>query len=194
MVCAARKGKLLGREGKQQLLNTIKVKIDSRRRKDDKKWQAVLSKMNAEKKKKFVGVGNQGLKKSRVRGVTRRSQRPMTGRKEDTVAFDTTIHLSKMLQGKTFHKRAPLAIKKIKAFAGKMMKTNDNRIDGSLNNYIWHQGVKGVPCRVGVRIQRKVAEQQKECASVQRKRLYTVTSLVPVATFKGLLTKKAESA
>jgi len=63
-----------------------------------------------------------------------------------------------MLNGRTFHKRAPIAIKKVKAFARRMMKTKDNRIDASLNTFIWSQGVKGTPVRVRVLLQRKVAE------------------------------------
>lgn len=191
MVASAFKGKKLGKEGKMDLLKKRKETIKSRRDADDKKWRRVLSKMDADKKKKFRGVGNQGMKKTRVRGATRRSQRPESGRKEDTVAYDATIHLSKMLQGKTFARRAPAAVKKIKAFAGKMMKTKDNRIDGSLNTYIWSQGVKGVPTRVRVRIQRKVAEARD--GQDKRKRLYTVISHVPTPSFDKLTTKKVSA-
>eukprot|EP00657_Telonema_sp_P-1_P003801 TRINITY_DN188_c0_g1_i4.p1 TRINITY_DN188_c0_g1~~TRINITY_DN188_c0_g1_i4.p1 ORF type:complete len:102 (+),score=60.29 TRINITY_DN188_c0_g1_i4:184-489(+) len=91
------------------------------------------------------------------------------------------------LKKRTFHKRAPVAVKKIKKIVSKLMKTKDNRIDASLNTYLWHRGVKGVPGRVRVLIQRKVAE-NAEGAS-KRKRFYTVISNVPVASFKGLTTK-----
>jgi large subunit ribosomal protein L31e len=42
----------------------------------------------------------------------------------DIVTRDYTIHLSKRLYGVTFKKRAPRAIKEIKLFAQKMMKTS----------------------------------------------------------------------
>lgn len=42
----------------------------------------------------------------------------------DIVTRDYTIHMSKRLYGVTFKKRAPRAIKEIKLFAQKAMKTS----------------------------------------------------------------------
>merc|ERR1711916_87147 len=98
----------------------------------------------------------------RTRGVTRRSQAERKGKREDTTA-----------------------VKKIRAFAQRLMKTKDNRIDGSLNTAVWSQGGKGVPTRIRVKIERRVAENTDGAS--KRKRLYTVISHVPVASYKGLL-------
>ena len=43
-----------------------------------------------------------------------------------------------------FKKRAPRAVKELKKFAEKMMKTPDVRIDSKLNKEIWSQGIKFV--------------------------------------------------
>merc|ERR1711964_690418 len=51
----------------------------------------------------------------------------------DVVAREYTIHLHKRLHGVTFKKRAPRAIKEIKAFATKSMGTTDVRLDPQLN-------------------------------------------------------------
>ena len=45
---------------------------------------------------------------------------------------------------RSFKKRAPRAVKELKKFAEKMMKTPDVRIDSKLNKEIWSQGIKSV--------------------------------------------------
>merc|ERR1711916_166129 len=55
----------------------------------------------------------------------------------------------------------------------------------SQNTAVWSQGVKGVPTRISVKIERRVAENTDGAS--KRKRLYTVISHVPVASYKGLL-------
>jgi ribosomal protein L31E len=72
----------------------------------------------------------------------------------DVVAREYTIHMHKRLHGVTFKKRAPKAIKEIKAFATKSMGTTDVRIDPQLNKKVWEQGIKGVDYRIRVRISR----------------------------------------
>ena len=184
----ALKYNVLGKAGKQAR-RQAGVKLEAARAaRDNKRWKRVLAKMGAEKKVHYEGsgVGNAG-KKGRVRGVTRRSLAERKGRKDDTTAMECTIHLAKLIKGRTFAKRAPMAIKKIRAFAQKVMKTKDNRVDGSLNTFVWHQGVKGVPTRVRVRIERHVAENTDGAS--KRKRLYSVITHVPVSTYKGLLNK-----
>ena len=185
MVRAGYKSTRLGKEKKLALLEAAKTKVESRKNRDDKRWKRVLAKMSEEKAAKYKGVGNT-VEGGRRRGATRASLRKREGRKSDTVSYEATIHLSKLLKKKTFHKRAPFAIKKIKQFAHKMLKTKDNRIDASLNTYIWHRGVKGVPGRVRVRLERKVAENPE--GSSKKKLFYTVISNVAVPTFKKLTT------
>jgi large subunit ribosomal protein L31e len=53
------------------------------------------------------------------------------------VTRETTIHLAKLLHKTTFKKRAPRAVRAIKAFAEKAMGTKDVRIDVKLNKAIW---------------------------------------------------------
>ena len=184
MVCAGMKRSKLG-EKKLAKIEDRKKTAESRRNKDDKRWKRVLAKMSSEKQEKYKGVGNT-VEGGRRRGATRASLRKRDGRKSDTVAYEATIHMAKLLKKRTFHKRAPVAIKKIKQFAHKMMKTKDNRIDASLNTFIWHRGVKGVPGRVRVRLERKVAENPE--GSSKKKLFYTVISNVTVADFSKLTT------
>nr|POF16528.1 60s ribosomal protein l31 [Quercus suber] len=74
---------------------------------------------------------------------------------EDVVAREYTIHLHKRVHGVSFKKRAPRAIKEIRAFATKAMGTADVRLDPQLNKKVWESGIKGVPFRLRVRISRK---------------------------------------
>lgn len=73
---------------------------------------------------------------------------------------DYTIHLHKRVYGIKFQKRAPKAVKEIRDFASRVMKTADVRIDGELNRHIWKHGVKNVPHRVRVRMSRKRADDE----------------------------------
>lgn len=184
MTRAGFKSKTLGKEKKLALLEARKKLNEKQKKRGDERWSRFLAKLSNEKRKQYSGVGMTS-KNSRVRGCTRASLRPRTGRKPDSLSMEVTIHLSKLLKKKTFHKRAPLAIKRIKSFVGKLMKTKDNRIDASLNTFIWHKGVKNVPGRVRLHIQRKTDTRENN----KKKHLYTVISNVPVATFKGLTTQ-----
>merc|ERR1711991_631025 len=167
---AGLKYRVLGKEGKQQRRSEQVKRESARAQRDNRRWQRVLAKMSAERHVAHQGVGNLG-KKGRTRGVTRRSQAERKGKREDTTAMECTIHLAKLIKGRTFAQR--------------LMKTKDNRIDGSLNTAVWSQGVKGVPTRIRVKIERRVAENTDGAS--KRKRLYTVISHVPVASYKGLL-------
>jgi len=184
MVCAARKN--LTKEQKLERLAARQAVVAARKAKDDKKWKRTLEKMSEEKKALYRGTGNQ-KEGGRIRGATRNSQFKRDGQKPDNFSIECTIHMAKYMKTRTFHKRAPIAIKKLKAIAGKLMKTKDNRIDASLNTFIWNRGVKGVPGRVRVLITRKVAEAPE--GGSQRKRFYTTLAHVPVADYKGLTTK-----
>ena len=55
-------------------------------------------------------------------------------------------------------KKAPRAIREIKKFAEKTMSTNDVRIDTNLNKFIWSNGIRNLPFRVRVRLDRKKNE------------------------------------
>lgn len=58
-------------------------------------------------------------------------------RVKDEVHREYTIHLHKRLHTVSFKKRAPRAVKEIKKFAQKAMKTKDVRVDVKLNKAVW---------------------------------------------------------
>merc|ERR1712054_368569 len=108
---------------------------------------------------------------------------------QDVVTREYTIHLAKRLHGVGFKKRAPRAVKEVKAFAKKMMGTDDVRVDTKLNKYLWSQGVKSVPGRVRVRLARKRNDDEEATEA-----LYTLCTHVPVERhqYKGLVTTNVD--
>lgn len=92
--------------------------------------------------------------------------------------YEHTIRLSKETQGKSFKKRAPVAMRKIREIAKKMTGLSDIRIDPSVNNYVWSQGIRNLPRKI--RVEMKVFEQENQ--------KFVYTSLKEVESFKGLLT------
>lgn len=84
-----------------------------------------------------------------------------------------------------FKKRAPSAIKAIKAAASKMMGTADVRLDPKLNKMVWTHGIKNVPRRIRVRFARKRNDDEEA-----KHKLYTVVSYVPVASYSGKIIGK----
>ena len=84
---------------------------------------------------------------------------------------------------RSFKKRTPHAVKSIKAFANKAMGTKDVRIDPSLNQQLWSRGIKAVPHRIRVRIDRKRNDDEDA-----KEKLYSLVTYVPVANnnFKGM--------
>ncbi|EGP82993.1 unnamed protein product [Zymoseptoria tritici ST99CH_1A5] len=114
-----------------------------------------------------------------------------TGRSaiEDVVAREYTIHLHKRVHGVSFKKRAPRAIKEIRAFAEKAMGTSDVRLDPQLNKKVWESGIKGVPFRLRVRISRKRNDEEGA-----KEKLYSYVQAVNVKNPKGLQTAVVEDA
>merc|ERR1711972_419784 len=74
---------------------------------------------------------------------------------DKVVTREYTINLHKRLHGITFKKRAPRAVKEIKAFASKMMNTPDVRLDVKLNKAVWRKGVRNVPKRLRIQVSRR---------------------------------------
>lgn len=68
-----------------------------------------------------------------------------------------TIHLHKRVHNVQFKKRSPTAIKEVVKFAQKAMGVRDVRIDPKLNQEVWKYGVRGLPTRLRVRLERKVS-------------------------------------
>ena len=77
------------------------------------------------------------------------------------------------------------AVKEVKAFAKKMMGTDDVRVDTKLNKFLWSQGIKAVPGRVRVRLARKRNDDEEATD-----KLYTLCTHVVVERhqYKGLQT------
>ena len=126
--------------------------------------------------------------------------RPARTPADTPVVKEATVNLHKRLHGIGFKKRAPRAVREIKAFVGKQMKTADVRIDASLNKFVWHKGIRNVPYRVRVRMERKRNEDEDA-----KELMYTLVKHVDVALdtatgkkvkggFKNLLTSKTETA
>jgi len=105
----------------------------------------------------------------------------------DVVAREYTIHMHKRLHGVTFKKRAPRAIKEIKAFATQAMGTTDVRLDPQLNKKVWEQGVKGVGYRLRIRISRRRNDEEGA-----KEKLYSYVQAVNVKNPKGLHTTVVE--
>ncbi|KAI8976755.1 ribosomal protein L31e-domain-containing protein [Pilobolus umbonatus] len=101
----------------------------------------------------------------------------------DVVTREYTIHLHKLVFGRSLRKRAPHAIKSIKAFAQTAMGTKDVRLDPSLNKAVWARGVKHINHRIRVRIARKRNDDEDA-----KEKLYSYVTHVPVSDFKGLET------
>jgi large subunit ribosomal protein L31e len=99
----------------------------------------------------------------------------------EPVTRDYTIHVAKMTHKTGFKKRAPTAIKKIRTFVEKVMKTSDVRIDAKLNKFLWSNGVRNVPTRVRVRMTRRRNEDEEA-----KEKMYTLVQHVPVESYKGL--------
>ncbi|KAG8958682.1 60S ribosomal protein L31 [Tulasnella sp. 419] len=101
----------------------------------------------------------------------------------DVVTREYTIHLHKRVHGHGFKKRAPRAVKSIVQFAQKAMGTSDVRLDPKLNEAVWKQGVKNVPHRLRIKLERKRNDDEDA-----KEKLYTYASPVHVESFKGLQT------
>jgi len=99
---------------------------------------------------------------------------------KDVVTREYTIHLHKHLHDRAFKKRAPTAIKAIRAFATKQMGTHDVRIDSKLNKQVWSRGVKNVPHRLRLRLSRKRNDDEDA-----KEKLYTLVSFVPMQLTKA---------
>jgi large subunit ribosomal protein L31e len=101
-------------------------------------------------------------------------------RGKEVVTREYTINLHKRLNGITFKKRAPRAIKEIKKFAQKIMKTKNVKVDVKLNRRVWSQGIKNVPNKLRIIIQRKRNEDDEDSDE-----LYSYVTVADDPTTKG---------
>merc|ERR1712141_234766 len=95
----------------------------------------------------------------------------------EVVTREYTISLHKRIHGMQFKK-----------FAEAMMGTSDVRIDVGLNKYVWSKGVRNVPRRARVRLSRRHNDDEDSA-----NKLYTLVTVIPVDSFKGLQTATVES-
>lgn len=102
----------------------------------------------------------------------------------DVITREYTIHLHKLVHGRSFKSRTPQAVKAVKAFATKQMGTEDVRLDPSLNKQLWARGVRNVPHRIRVRIARKRNDDDEA-----KHKLYSYVTYVPVTSFNGKQTR-----
>ncbi|KAL7670985.1 hypothetical protein ACOME3_005900 [Neoechinorhynchus agilis] len=129
-------------------------------------------------------TSTQTKKKTIQKPRRRQGDKPVTA---DVMCRIFTINLHKRIHKISFKRRAPRAIKAIRKFAQQAMKTEDVRIDTGLNKVIWATGVKHVPYRLRIRLERRRNEDKES-----KHKLYTVAFHVPVVSYKGLLTEVAE--
>ncbi|KAK4535589.1 hypothetical protein CDCA_CDCA05G1614 [Cyanidium caldarium] len=106
---------------------------------------------------------------------------------KSAVTREYTIKLHKHLSRVGFKRRAPRAIKAVREFARRAMGTPDVRITEPVNKEIWKRGIRGTPFRIRVRLLRKRNDAEKA-----KEPMYTEVELVPVSSFKGLLTVKVD--
>lgn len=90
----------------------------------------------------------------------------MVEKPKDPVTREYTINLHKRLHGINFKKRAPRAVKEVKKFAAKMMRTKDVRVDVKLNKELWSKGIRNVPNRLRIKISRKCDAALTCCTAV----------------------------
>merc|ERR1711937_377358 len=106
----------------------------------------------------------------------------------EAVTREYKINLHKRLHGITFKKRARRAIKEIRTFAQKEMKTSDVRLDVKLNRAVWSNGVKNVPRRLRIQIQRR----RNDDEDAQEEMYSYVTAVDTPEGFSGLGTTVVE--
>jgi large subunit ribosomal protein L31e len=91
----------------------------------------------------------------------------------DAETRTTSFNLHKRLHKITFKRKAPRAVKEIKAFAKKTMFTDDVRIDPELNQELWRNGVRNVDKRIDIVMERKKNEEDEE----SQDKFYTLVKL-----------------
>ena len=102
--------------------------------------------------------------------------------KQKLFTKEITVHLHKHLLGCTFKKRAPKAIKVIKKLATLLCHTDIVKIEPMLNKALWANGIKQLPHRIRIRIEKKMEEDK----------IVAIASHVPCASFKGLQVETIE--
>uniref|UniRef100_A0A7S0S2W3 60S ribosomal protein L31 n=1 Tax=Chlamydomonas leiostraca TaxID=1034604 RepID=A0A7S0S2W3_9CHLO len=101
-------------------------------------------------------------------------------RSKEVVTREYTINLHKRIHKTAFKKKAPKAVKEIRAFAQKVMGTKDVRLDVKLNKAVWMQGIRNVPVRVRVQISRRRNDDEDA-----KEEMYSFVTVADDQTTKG---------
>ncbi|CAD6931195.1 unnamed protein product, partial [Tilletia caries] len=114
--------------------------------------------------------------------VGEKKQKKTRSALNDVVTRQYTIHLHRRVHDVAFKKKAPKGVKEVIKFAQQAMGTKDVRLDPKLNHEIWKLGVKDVPRRLRVQLERKRNDDEDA-----KEKLYTYATFVPGPS-KGLIT------
>ena len=90
------------------------------------------------------------------------------------ITRNVKVNLHKFLHGVQFKKKAPKAIRIIKDLVRKQMFTKDVRIDPELNRQIWRNGIRNLPVRIEICMDRRKNEDEEE----GQESLYTLVKYV----------------
>lgn len=100
-----------------------------------------------------------------------------------------TINLHKACRNLAFKKKAPRAIKVIRHFAKKFLRTRDVRLDTDVNTFIWEHGIRNPPRRIRVQMERKLSEDEDA-----KDKYYVLVKHVPVQSYHDLQTRRIRRA
>lgn len=87
-----------------------------------------------------------------------------------------------------FKKRAPRVVREMRKFVQKFMGLEDVRISPKLNKAIWSKGIRNLPRRMRVRIERG-----RGTSMDAPNKEYALVDYVAVESFKGLETQLQDS-
>jgi large subunit ribosomal protein L31e len=103
-------------------------------------------------------------------------KRERGGKKEvkelEVKSVQAIINLHRRAHKATFKRKAPTAVKSIKDHARKTMLTKDVRIDATLNQHVWRNGIRNLDRRVEVVMERKKNEDEEA-----KNKFYTLVKL-----------------
>ena len=108
--------------------------------------------------------------------ATHRVQKSGKGKREvkemDVKSRTTIINLHRRMYKCTFKKKAPTAVKSIKEEARRTMFTKDVRLDPTLNQHLWRNGIRNLDRKVEVVFERKKNEDEES-----KNKFYTLCRL-----------------
>ena len=111
-------------------------------------------------------------------GKKSKNEQKRKGEKKELQALTRRIkvNLHKQVHGVQFKKKAPRAVKVIKELVKRNMLTKDVRIDPELNKEIWKNGIRNLPTRIEIIMERKKNEDDEE----GQEKMYTLVKLAPM--------------